>query len=146
MNTQKIKWKLIVTVLAVSLLAAVYIGISYFYTTHFFPRTTVSGRDVGGYSLQQLKDEITAEIHSYALTIQPREGREEKLYGSDIGLEPMWEGKIESFLNRQNAFSWPAEIFRKKELRGNLLVSYDAQRLDFLVDGLFCMDEKNRTV
>lgn len=145
MNTQKIKWKLIVTVLAVSLLAAVYIGISYFYTTHFFPRTTVSGRDVGGYSLQQLKDEITAEIHSYALTIQPREGREEKLYGSDIGLEPMWEGKIESFLNRQNAFSWPAEIFRKKELRGNLLVSYDAQRLDFLVDGLFCMDEKNQT-
>ena len=145
MKTQKIKWRIIVTVLVFSLLAAVYIGISYFYTTHFFPRTSVSGRDVGGYSLQQLKEEITDEIHSYVLTIYPRKGQEEKLYGNDIGLEPLWEGQMDSLLNKQNAFSWPAEIFRKKELKGNLLVSYDADRLDFFVEGLLCMDEKNQT-
>ena len=93
MNTQKIKWRIIVTVLVFSLLAAVYIGISYFYTTHFFPRTSVSGRDVGGYSLQQLKDEITDEIHSYVLTIHPRKGQEEKLYGKAIGLGDQWTAR-----------------------------------------------------
>lgn len=145
MNTQKKKKKILVTVLALSMFAAIYIGAGFFFTRHFFPRTTIGGRKVGGYSLQKLKDEVTDEVHSFVLNINPREGQDEKIAGSSIGLEPRWDNAMEQILYSQNAYVWPVKIFQKYELAGDMLVDYDAEKLADSVAGLFCMDTNMQT-
>lgn len=145
MNTQKKKGRVLVTVLILSVLAAIYFGTGFYFTRHFFPNTTISGRNVGGYSLQKLKDEVTDEIHSFVLNIKPREGQEEKIAGRSIQLEPRWDNALERILYSQEAFAWPVKIFRKYELTGDLLVDYDAGKLAASVDGLFCMDQNLQT-
>ena len=137
MKTRKKKGILL---LGLGIAAIVYIGAGLYFTQHFFPRTILNGRKVGGYSAAKLEGEITDEIHSYVLKIKTRDGEMQEIVGSDIDLEPQWNDETKELIEAQPAFAWPVQIFLKKELNNDTLVDYDAGKLEEAVEGLECMD------
>lgn len=137
--------KRVVILVLLGLLLVVYIGVSVYFTKHFFPRTTLEERRVGGYTAERLKQEMTDEIHSYVLNIREREDKTEQISGAAISLEPEWNGTIEQLLHEQPAFAWPVQLFFKHQLTGKTMVSYDENQLKEQLMALECMDEKKQT-
>lgn len=143
MNTKE---KTIITGMAVfGLLFVVYVGVGFYFLSHFFPGTTLDGRNIGGLTVEKMKQEMTDEIHSYVLTIQQREGKSEQISGSSIALEPKWDGTAELLMLNQSAFAWPLELLMKHDLTGEILVEYDENKLAEQLAALECMDPKNQT-
>lgn len=126
------------------LIIVLYIGFGIYFTRHFFPRTTLEGRKVGGYTAERLKQKMTEEIHSYALQIKEREDKTEQIPGTAISLEPEWNGTIEQLIKEQAAFAWPVQIFLKHQQTGKTMVSYDETSLKEQLMALECMDEKKQ--
>lgn len=142
MNTKEKKRIIIPMILGLLLL--VYLGLGFYFQNHFFPRTRLDGRSIGGYTSGKLKEEMTQEIHSYTLTLAEREGKREEIRGADIALEPKWEGTIEQLLLQQPAFGWPLQLFFRHDLTGKTLVEYDESKLTEKLMELDCMDEKKQ--
>ena len=63
--------KIAVSVAGALVLAAVgvYFGVSYYYSSHFFPRTVINGLNCAGLSVDQVKEKIQSQILSYTLTL-----------------------------------------------------------------------------
>lgn len=142
MNTKE--KKRIIGLVLLGLLLVIYFGVCFYFRNHFFPRTTLDGRGVGGYTAETLKKEMTEEIHSYTLTLEEREGKREEIRGADIALEPQWDGTIEQLLEKQPAFAWPIQLFFRHDLTGKTLVEYDEQLLKEKLMALDCMDEEQQ--
>ena len=133
---QKEIWVGIVVGLAILL----YLGLALYFHNHFFPRTTLNGRKVGGHTAQKVMDEITEEIHSYQLKITTRDKNTEKISGQEISLEPQWGDEMKELVHAQKNFAWPVKIFQKETLKNTTLVNYDKEKLQTQVDALDCMD------
>ena len=136
--------KAITGLLILVVLIIVYVGVGMYFLTHFFPKTTLDGRKVGGYSIEKLKQEMTDEVHTYVLTISEREGGSEQITGSSIQMEPGWDGTLEQLMAKQSAFAWPVQLLFKHELTGKTLVEYDEDKLQEQLQALACMDTKNQ--
>lgn len=142
MNTKE---KRIVTGLVIfGLLFVVYMGVGFYFLSHFFPRTTLDGKKIGGLTIEKLKQEMTDEIHSYVLNIEEREGKSEQISGAAIAMEPKWDGTLEQLMVKQPAFAWPIQLLFKHDLAGKTLVEYDENKLAEQLKSLDCMDSRNQ--
>ena len=102
---------------AIAVLVVVYVGTSIYFMHHFYPQTTLNGRNVGGYSAKKVKSVANDEIHSYVLKLKTRDGKTEKIAGADIDLEPQWNDDTEKLIKKQNGFAWPVKLFQKETLK-----------------------------
>lgn len=130
---------------AIAVLVVVYVGTSIYFMHHFYPQTTLNGRNVGGYSAKKVKSVANDEIHSYVLKLKTRDGKTEKIAGADIDLEPQWNDDTEKLIKKQNGFAWPVKLFQKETLKSETLVAFDKEKVKKAVDALDCMDESKQT-
>lgn len=122
----------------------IYFGFSAFFQSHFCFGTTISGMDVGGKSVEQVKKMLTGEIGDYSLEILGREGLKEEIAGSSIAVEPVFRGELEQLISEQNEFAWLLILLKKETLELEKTVAYDEEALEEAVVGLSCMQTENQ--
>jgi hypothetical protein len=57
-----------------------YLGISFYYSSHFFEGSTINGIDCSNLTVEEVKEKIIEEINSYTLKIEERAARRKPLW------------------------------------------------------------------
>lgn len=138
----KVKKTLIIAAAAVG---ALYIGISLFFLGHFQFRTTLNGNNVSLKSPAAVGSELKDSASGYVLTITGRRNERDTITAEEIGLSSDFGTGISDVMKTENAFAWPASLFRDTALVSDAVVSYDQDALTEAIDGLSCFDEDNVT-
>lgn len=127
---------------AVIVLAAVYIGISIFFMTHFLMNTEINGHDFSAKTVSDVEKYIESQVDGYQLIIKEKDGKSDAVLGTDISLKYRKNSEIEEILEKQNAFAWPASFFRKKSEKTMLELDYDENALDERIQNLQAVTEE----
>lgn len=125
--------------------AGAYLGVSYYYSSHFFPKTVINGLNCAGLSVDQVKDKIQSQILSYTLTLEERGGQTEQLTGDQLQLKYVDDKKVEALMEEQNPFTWPVYIFKQNNHEMAANISYSAETVTQVLDGLQCFQPENVT-
>ena len=127
-------------------IAVIYVGFAIYFESHFCFGTSIDGIAVGGSSVEKVEDAFRTEMKNYQLTVTAREDKNGTIAGSDIDMEPVFQGEIETLLNEQNGFSWLIRMFQKQKFELEKVVSYDEQKLNEAVSNLPCMKDQRAPV
>ncbi|HEY5524674.1 MAG TPA: L,D-transpeptidase/peptidoglycan binding protein, partial [Clostridium sp.] len=114
----------------------IYLGISIYFTNHFYFSTKINNIDASGKTVEEVGEQIKA----YTLKLEERDGVNEEIKAEDIGLKYASEDKIQALKDSQNPFGWVASIFNKDENNVSDMVTYDKELLKKYVDKLSCFD------
>jgi hypothetical protein len=128
-------------IVAVIALAAVYIGISFYYSEHFFPKTTVGGIACGNKTADYVETENINAAEDYVLTVTDRKDSKFPIAGLQFSYAYDADGEEAALLQSQNGFAWPVAVFQTHDYDLNRSFSYDAQALSGAVDALGLFDE-----
>lgn len=139
------KKKLLITLTIVfAVIVVIYIGMSVFFMSHFYFRTTLNGNSVSGYSSNKVHDSWKEDIDNYSLKIVESDGTESELLGADIDLVLQWDDTIKNMISKQNGFEWPIKLFKPDNLTSEAIVTFDEDKLDTVIDGFSFMDESKQ--
>ena len=121
-------------VAAVCAVVGAYVGGALFYSSHFFPNTTLNGRDVSGQSAEEVAATISREAGAYAISAAEGDFTL-TVTGAQVGLARDGAALTDEALSRENALAWPVEAFRRHTYVGDEGVSFDADALASVVEG-----------
>ncbi len=116
--------------------SALYIGVSLFFTSHFYINTKINGHEFSAKSVEDVERFMRAQVEDYTLTIVEKENKTDTVSGKDISLKYEENKDIKKALEKQNAFLWPQAFFKKNSAEVTIDVSYDHEALDHLIDNL----------
>ena len=122
------------------LLGAAYVAAAVYFSFHFYGNTVIYGIDCGRMTLSQAKEEISQKLDSYALTLEQREGREEKISAGDIQLEFKDDGSIEKLLKKQRAYLWPVMMLLPGRGTESVSFTYNRESAQAALLKLECFD------
>ncbi|MDY2937037.1 MAG: L,D-transpeptidase family protein [Fusicatenibacter sp.] len=125
--------------------AGIYLGVGYYYSSHFFPQTVINGLNCAGLTVEQVKSKIQSRILEYSLTIKERGGAEDVLTGDQIGLTYVDDNMVEQVLEDQNAWSWPMTMMKRKTYQFQANSVYDKEKLFNLLGALTCFQDDYTT-
>lgn len=138
----KLPWKKIgigAGILA-GLCAVTYFGGAWYYSTHFYPGTTLSNFKCANLTVEQAEEKIRSDMEDYTYTIKERGGKEEYIYGKDIELQCAEINGVAEAKSKQNPFGWVTDLASRNQSI-ELLVSYDEDKLYQLAENLDCAAE-----
>ncbi|WP_251390170.1 L,D-transpeptidase family protein [Mediterraneibacter agrestimuris] len=116
--------------------AAVYIGVSVFFMSHFYINTEINGHKFSGKSASDVENYMKEQVKGYTLTIQEKDNKTDKIVGSDISLRYKENSDIENALKNQNAFLWPIAFFVENSTEVTIDVGYDEAALNEKIENL----------
>jgi len=64
------------------LLAAIYVAMGFYFSSHFFFRTKINGWKVGGMDLSGAEEKVGDGVEDYLLTVFDRDGEKHHVYGA----------------------------------------------------------------
>lgn len=112
--------------------AAIYIGGTVYFSGHYFPSTSVSGDDISFQSPQNFGTALTAKSQNYTAHIEGY-NLSLDLKGTDIDLAADGAALASDIKAQQNAFAWPAEIFKTHSTSGDATIRFNADKLAALL-------------
>lgn len=128
-----------VTAAAVLLLGAAYGTGVYYYSSHFGFRTSINGKDVSGMTAEAAEKTVE-DISGKKITVYERDDVSEEIELADIDYEiDVSAADIQNILQSQNAFRWPLTLFQNTALTMTPDISYDTEKLDEAVRGLYAL-------
>lgn len=138
--------KVILTVAAVlgGICMIVYLGLSIYFMNHFFFRTTLNGRDVSCYTIEQVKEIMEEGIQDYQLNIVERNDVVESILGADVDLNINWDQSIPMLLYEQNGFTWIGKLIHPEDLVCDTVIDYDENKVETQIMALSCMDKSKQ--
>ncbi len=123
--------------------AGVFIGISLYYESHFFPHTTILGIDCSKMTAHEVNDALSDRASCYLLTVVDRTGERFLVRGADISCRYEDEGAVEELLKEQVGARFLIDGSAEKEYELPDDVVYDENELHSLVSGFAFMDPAN---
>lgn len=134
---------LLIAVVAVALLTVIYVAVSFYFNKRFPFRTTINGIDCSRKTVAEVKLLISETVDPYQLELTDRNGKHETIKGSEIDLQPIFDGSLEKELASRSGFKWPASLFRKTTIELETMVSYDEGKLQNIAENLQCVRESD---
>lgn len=122
----------------------VYIGIALFFFSHFYPNTTINGRNISLKDKESSKRFLQKETINHTMIIIQPNGTSIKLSGDTYDLHLNTDENIKNILSSQHAFFWPIKIWGKHNLKKELNVEYDNKELSKKISELTFMKKKNQ--
>lgn len=116
--------------------AAVYIGISTYFMSHFYNNTEINGQDFSRKTVEDVQQYLQEQVQGYTLTILEKDNQRDTITGEEISLKYEENDDIEKVLQDQNAFMWPRSFFVKNSSSATVEVSYDRDALENRIKGL----------
>lgn len=117
-------------------LAAVYLGVSFYFTGHYLPGTEINGHVLSGKTEKQAEEEFRGDVDGYELKLTELNDTAERITGKDIALTLEDSTGLQKALKEQNGFSWPAALFKGTKKNVDIGVSYDEQMLQEKIQSL----------
>lgn len=110
---------LIAAVVAVVVVAAVYVTGVWFFSGHFYPQSTIGDVDISLKSADEVASALDKRMANYALDVQG-DGFSWTLTAADAGLSLDHAGVARAALSDNNAWTWPVQLlFSHNEDAGN---------------------------
>ena len=137
------KKKRTVLYITASVLAAVilvYLGISLFFSGHFYFNTIINGENYSANDVNAVQNHILDVSDHYVLEIKGRDRLADTITSADIVLRIEFGDELANIINEQNAFLWPLSLFRNSEYTVDTMVTYDKEELDRKIDITNCSD------
>lgn len=119
---------------------AAYLGISLYFTNHFYFGSVINGSDYTGKTADQVEALMAADIKEYCLEIAERGGKVEEIKAEEFGLSYVADGKIQALLDSQNQFLWPNALLKKETYEMSATITFGKAELKELVNDLECYD------
>lgn len=138
---KKVIMGVIVGYLAIMLIG--YMGIAFYFSSHFFNGTKVNGMNCGNKTVEQVKEDIIQDINSYTLQIELRGGGTEKIKAPDVELSYVDDNRVDELMTEQNQYEWPVSFSadKKYELAAN--TTYNKELVDTVMNEMSCLQENN---
>ena len=130
-----------IVLIACSLLLVIYLGVSLYFTKHFYFGTHINEIKVSGKTIQEVDEEISSQTENYVLTLEERDGKSEGISAEDIDLKYITNGKVEELKKQQNGFAWIFAPFKQKDNEIELTVDYNSEKLQKKVSKLECLNQ-----
>ena len=120
----------------ITLGSIVYLGISFFFMSHYYINTEINGHDFSMKTAADVEKYMKDQVKNYSLTVLEMEQAVDIIDGDTIDLKYKASDEAEAAIKDQNAFLWPAGIFSKKSCHIELEVSYDESKLQQEIQNL----------
>ena len=127
----------------VAIMALGYMGVSYYFSSHFLKGTTISGMDCSNKTADQVKKKIQKQLGQYKLRITEIDGKTETIQGSAIDLTYVDDGKIDELLSSQDRWKWITAFSAKKTYELAVTTTYDEKKLTGVLDDMSCFQQEN---
>ncbi|MBU3218075.1 L,D-transpeptidase/peptidoglycan binding protein [Clostridium estertheticum] len=124
-------------------LLVLYLGISLYFSNHFYFGTVINGIKASGKTVEKVDKEMSLKSKTYTLILKERNGVKEQIKATDIGFKYNANGKIQTLKDSQNSFMWIFSLFNSKDSELSGLVTYDEKLLKECFDKLSCFDNKS---
>lgn len=82
-------------IISFSTLLVIYLGISIYFTNHFYFGTVLNGINVSGKTAEEADKLMASKIESYSLQLIERGDTQEQIESADLGLKYNSDGKIQ---------------------------------------------------
>lgn len=127
--------------LIISFIAAVFIFLSLFFHTHFYPGTVINGIDISFQTAEAADKKLADRTAAYFLVLKERGNVTERIYGYEIGLKPDKRYGGAALKKEQNRIFWLISLFSRDSLRPGNAFTCDEDLLKMRFDELSCTDE-----
>ncbi len=134
---------LFIIITIVTAASVTYLGLALFFTKHFFFNTIINGENYSVSAINSVQNGFLDTSNQYVLTINGRDGVSDTITAADIALKVTFEDEFENIIAGQEAFLWPASVFKETEYTVNTIVPYSKEALDQKIDSLCFFDPKN---
>ena len=120
-----------------------YLGVSQYYKTHFYTQTFINGVDCSNLTVNEAKEKIGYEVHTYELTINQRNNKKEVITGAQIGLDVEYDTDVANLLETQSPYKWVLYSWGNNEIENPCTLIVDEEQLKKVYDNLECFKEEN---
>lgn len=144
-NKQK-KIILLTFALTILILLATYLGMVFYFRSHFFFGSSINGIDSGRKTVEAVEERIRREVKNYVLQIDGRNNLTDVITADSIDYEFVSDGSVEKLLKAQNPFAWIMSLFRKNANDMQVTTTFDDQKLTDKINSLVFLKEENTTV
>ncbi len=126
-----------------AVLLLLYLGISFYFSSHLFFNTSLDGYDCSGKTASQAEEILQKRAAEYELKIISKDGKSYVIPGQDIDVSMKNnEASIEKVIGEQNAFAWIAALFEKHNQEISLEISYNAEKADSIISAQDILNEE----
>lgn len=115
--------------IGIVVILAIYLGLSFYFTSHFYFNTTMNGFNVTGKTAAQVDEEMQQNASTHTLTLKERGEKTETIAADQVNIRYISDGKIAQMLNDQNAFAWPLALLPSGHQDLEATFSYDDAQL-----------------
>lgn len=130
--------------LTVLFLAVSYFCVALHYKERFFVNTTINGEACDDKTIEIIEGDMQKQVEEYALVITEVNGVTETINGIDIGVQYSGVDAIKAEMEKQNPFMWFMALFQPKDIKAEIVFSYDQEKLDEIITKLECLKEENQ--
>lgn len=120
-----------------------YLGVAYYFSSHFLKGTTINGIDSSNKTAEQVKENIQEKIGEYQLRITELDGKTETITAAQVRMTYVDDNKVDELVKKQNQWKWITAFSSKNtfELAANTV--YDKGLLDSIFDDMSCFQPEN---
>lgn len=136
-KSHKKAWIIIGSIFA--LLLVVYLGLSFYFSSHFYFNATVNGFNVGGKTAEAVDKELQQSAAAHTLTLKERADKSETIAADQINIQYVSDGKVSALLSKQNPFAWPLELISSGQQNPEVTFTYDDAKLTATINQLLAV-------
>ena len=125
------------------LLLIAYLGVSQYYKTHFYTQTFINGVDCSNLTVEEAREKISYEVHTYKLLIEERNNKKETISGADIGLDVKFDTDVSELLESQSPYKWVLNSWGQNKIKNPFTLVIDEKQFKKAYDNLECFKEEN---
>lgn len=125
------------------ILIGVYLGVSFFFRSHFLSGSTINGIDCSRMTVEQVKEAIQDRVMEYSLTLKERGGTTESISAEQLSLTYVDDQGVEKLMEEQNGFMWLFSFGSDKNFEMAANTTYDKNIIDGILDNLDCFQSEN---
>lgn len=134
---RKMKRRVLYILITVVTAAAVaYLGLTLFFTKHFYFNTVINGERYSASAVNSVQNCFLDTSSQYVLTINGRDGLTDTITAADIALRVEFADEFENIIEGQEAFFWPVSVFKETEYTVDTVVTYSKDALARKIDTL----------
>lgn len=137
---------IIITIIAILfLIAAVYVGMAYYYSDKFFRGTMINGIDCSGKTSEEAEQAVAKKAEDYQLEVRARNLKPQIINGKVIGYRYISDGSISQYLDKQKSYRWIQGFWEKQNYTAKENMKYDKLKLKEQLEKLECVKKENQT-
>lgn len=120
----------------------IYLGFSFFFMSHYYFGTTISGVDCGGRNKKQVTEQILNPTVDLTVTLAARDNVKVSVMTEGLDINYTFDDTLYQINASQNGFNWIGALFYNKDYDLPVYITYDEEQLTRELKQLPIFDQK----